>query len=376
MANRTTAQKPSERQTEQTEQNQHLITSTFFQDLKELPTPLSESQCVLHKHELLICGGKYQRACYSYHTFKNEYKFICEYPSHVEPNGHCVVKLVYNSNKDRNQITLLSFGGCNAKRHTLMMKYVSVWDNISNKPNNCNQWVPFIDNNNLPIIIGRDHDNYTGMRAVIGGINNHLLFITYPESNISVFDLSKFQFIKHDTLPTDYYIEYHCFVSNSENGQGEEMIKTNQEKDKRNYQMLLFCKYTGLSIEYDEDYNTFQFQELPVCPGIAPFYGYAYVCINDIILFFGGWNYNNRVVSKSVHKYSIQEKKWMTFENILHCPFSSNLAILSEEDNRIHIIGGQHDLCTTVSTHMITKVRVWDPSLLVMVCLFILMKHK
>ncbi|ETO02207.1 hypothetical protein RFI_35229, partial [Reticulomyxa filosa] len=55
--------------------------TTHFQTLKKLPTPLSRSQCVLHKHELLICGGRYQRACYSYHTIKNKYKFICKYPS-------------------------------------------------------------------------------------------------------------------------------------------------------------------------------------------------------------------------------------------------------------------------------------------------------
>ncbi|ETO02869.1 hypothetical protein RFI_34544, partial [Reticulomyxa filosa] len=67
--------------------------TTHFQTLKELPTPLSQSQCVLHKYEILICGGYDQRACYSYHTLKNEYKFICKYPIGVGLYGHCVVKL-------------------------------------------------------------------------------------------------------------------------------------------------------------------------------------------------------------------------------------------------------------------------------------------
>ncbi|ETO36311.1 hypothetical protein RFI_00751 [Reticulomyxa filosa] len=188
-----------------------------------------------------------------------------------------------------------------------MMKYVSVWsdDNNSgdknenenqnetnkskklnelNKSNNYNEWVPFTDNHNHPIILGRDRDDYRGMRAVIGGFNNHLLFITYPDNNISVFDLNTFQFIKHDQLPTDY-IGYHCFVSKSENGQGQGMMKTNQ-KNKQNYQMLLFCMETGLSIEYDEDNNTFQFYQLLVCDDIALLICYAYVRINDIILFF------------------------------------------------------------------------------------------
>ncbi|ETO26089.1 hypothetical protein RFI_11047, partial [Reticulomyxa filosa] len=119
MGNRTTTQKHPEKSTEQ---SQHLITP--FQALKELPTSLQKSQCVLHKHEILICGGAYERACYSYHTLKNEYKFVCKYPSDVELRGHCVVKLVDN-NKDINHITLLSFGsdwkGYN--KHTLVMKY-------------------------------------------------------------------------------------------------------------------------------------------------------------------------------------------------------------------------------------------------------------
>ncbi|ETO09032.1 hypothetical protein RFI_28355, partial [Reticulomyxa filosa] len=144
--------------------------TTPFQTLKELLTPLKESQYVLHKHELLICGGQFKRACYSYHTLKNEY-------NHVKLWGNSVVKLVDN-NQDKNQITLLSFGGKN--NHTLVMKYVSIWSNGNdenemnkskelNKLNNYNEWVPFTDNHSHPIIIGRDYDDYLGVRAVIGG---------------------------------------------------------------------------------------------------------------------------------------------------------------------------------------------------------------
>ncbi|ETO32236.1 hypothetical protein RFI_04880 [Reticulomyxa filosa] len=354
MGNRKTTQKPPEKQTEQI---QHLITSTSFQKLKELPIPFCQSQCVPHKHEILICGGNEQRACYSYHTLKNEYKFICEYPSDVELKGHCVVKLEDNNNKDSNQITLLSIGGSRfRKRHTLMMKYVSVWSNISNKLKTYNQWVPFTDNRNYPIIIGRKDDSYLGVRAVIGGSNNHLLFITYPSNNISVFDLNTFQFIQHHTLSTDSDIRYHCFVLKSENGQRQEMMKTN----KQNNQMLLFCKNTGLSIEYDEDKNIFQCHQLPVCDDIASFNRYAYVCINDVILFFGGGN--SRAISKLVHEYSIRENKWMTFQNTLPSTLHDCVATLSEEDNHVYIIGGQNDKNKEVSTHMKTKVRVWDPS--------------
>ncbi|ETO02360.1 hypothetical protein RFI_35076 [Reticulomyxa filosa] len=141
------------------------------------------------------------------------------------------------------------------------------------------------------------------------------------------------------------------------------MMKTNQ-KYKQNYQMLLFKQNTGLSIEYDEDNNTFQFHQLPVCDDIAPFYQYAYVCINDVILFFGG--YGHGVVSKSVHKYSIGENKWMTFQNTLPSPLRDFVAILSEEDNYIYVIGGENEKAI-----MKTNVRIWDPSYLVKICLYI-----
>ncbi|ETO15469.1 hypothetical protein RFI_21895, partial [Reticulomyxa filosa] len=159
-----------------------------------------------------------------------------------------------------------------------------------------------------------------------------------------------------------------CFVSNSENGQVQEMIETNKEKE-QNYQMLLFSKNTGLSIEYDEDNNKFQFHQLSVCHSVAQLNGYAYVRINDVILFFGGYDYSTNL--KSVHKYSIRENKWITFENTLPSPLCYCVAILNEEDNHIHIIGGEDDKEITVSTHIKTKVRLWDHSLLVMIYAFI-----
>ncbi|ETO08861.1 hypothetical protein RFI_28526 [Reticulomyxa filosa] len=330
MSNRTTKQQPPERKSKQ---DQHLITP--FQTLRDLPTQLDQAQCVLHKHEILICGGRNEQTCYSYDTLKNEYKFICDYPSHVKLHGHCVMRLIDNNNKDRNQITLLSFGSMSygKNKHTLVMKYVSVWSNIlnkSNEPNNYNQWVPFTDNHNHSIIIGRDDDDYAGACALIGGKNNNLLFITYYLDNISVFDLNSFQFIKYDKLPIIDLIWYHCFISTSKNEQGQEMMKTN----KQNYQMLLFCKKTGLSIEYDEDNNNFQFHQLHVCDDIEQLNRYAYVCINDTILFFGGLN--NGIGSKLLHKYLIREDKLVILENTLPCPLYGCVAILNEEDNHIY----------------------------------------
>ncbi|ETO12529.1 hypothetical protein RFI_24844 [Reticulomyxa filosa] len=241
-----------------------MTTSSLFQILKELPTPISQSQCVLYKQELLVCGGWNEKNCYSYHTIKNEYKFICEYPKDVKLFGHCVVKLLNNKNKDNNEITLLSFGGYSDKKHTLIMKYKSVWNNDeNNKLHNYNKWVPFKDNNNNTIDIGGYSENYQGACALIGGNNNNLLFITYRRNNISIYNLKTFKCIKHDNLP----------------------IKSDWICN----EMILFCECTGLLIKYDEYNNIFQFNQLPVCDAISSFKYYAYVYINNYILFFGGW---------------------------------------------------------------------------------------
>ncbi|ETO06658.1 hypothetical protein RFI_30735, partial [Reticulomyxa filosa] len=259
---------------------QNIVTSTLFQSLKDWLNPLSLSQ-----------------ACYSYHILKNECKLICKYPSDVTLEGHCVVKLADNNN----EITLLSFGGNTNIRHTLVMKYVSVWSNDneinkSKKLNNYNKWVPFTDNHNNRIHTGRDRllywnacDDWWKQQSFV--------IITYYYY-ISVFNLNTFQFIKHDRLPTDNWI---CITA----------------------LMILFCEKTGLSIDYDEDDNTFQFCKLPVCDDIAPFFRYAYVFVNDTILFFGGWNGkfgDKKIASKAVHKYSIRKNKWKIFQNTLLRP--------------------------------------------------------
>ncbi|ETO31912.1 hypothetical protein RFI_05205 [Reticulomyxa filosa] len=294
-------------------------TSTTFQNLKEVPTTLYHPQCVLHKHEILICGS----------------------------DSNKTLKLEDNNN--RNKVTLLSFGSDweGNNRHTLVMKYISVWNSDNDnemKSNNYNKWVPFTDDNNNPIDIGREYENYIGVRTVIGGRNNNLLFITYTKNNISVFNLNTFQFIKHDTLPISGYIQEHCFISNSENGQGQEVTKTNKQND----QMLLFYKKIGLSIEYDEDNNTFQFHQLPVCDDIAPLSAYAYVRINDAILFFGG---AGKVYSKSVYQYSTQDNTWIKFKHTLPIPLCYCFGILNE--NRLMCISLE-DLIIKIIQYQLT----------------------
>ncbi|ETO16538.1 hypothetical protein RFI_20801 [Reticulomyxa filosa] len=69
---------------------------------------------------------------------------------------------------------------------------------------------------------------------------------------------------------------------------------------------------------------------------------------------------NNFNRFKSVYKYFIREKKWITFQNDLHSPLKDCIAILTEGNTYVHIIGGEDDKKAIVSTHMKTKMRIID----------------
>ncbi|ETO07392.1 hypothetical protein RFI_29997 [Reticulomyxa filosa] len=333
---------------ESIEQKANLDIPNPFQTLTCLPISPRQTQCVAYKDEFLICGGCETNECYSYHTIKNQYKYICSYPSNVNIFGHCVVKYV-NNNKDTNKsdITLLSFGGQdgNKIKHTLIMNYVSVWnDENENIKKHCNEWTPFIDNNNdNKIIIGSHEDDYQGARAIIGGSDNHLLFITYPPKNISIANLNTLKYIMHEDLPIDSETRNHCFIS-----------KENKNKNKNKNEMLLFCKNTGLSIKYDEDNNTLEFHKIRVCASLKMSESYGYIYINDFILFFGG---DDLSISDKIHKYCITENKWIQYEQTLPVLLENCTAVLAENATFIHILGVING--SEESIHMKINVKEW-----------------
>ncbi|ETO22761.1 mycorrhiza-induced NACHT/WD40-repeat domain protein, NWD [Reticulomyxa filosa] len=290
--------------------------------------------------------------CYSYHTLKNQYKYICSYPDNITLENHNVIKLVSNNPND---IILLYFGGfVNEIKHTLMMKYVSVWDEGEIELRNTkdyNKWMDFTNDSNEPICIGRESDEYRGVRVVIGGSNNHLLFIVYCPNVIDVFDLNKLQHIKRDILPIGHvWVLFHCFVSKMEN-------RTEQMGQKKT-EMLLFRCETGLSIEYDEDNNTFQFYTVRVCTTLGRLKYYSYIRVKDVILFFGGHNFTFGAAN-TVHKYSIRENKWMKFEHTLPIPLYGCAGLISDDDTYVHILGGKNNDNFILSTHMKTEFKAW-----------------
>ncbi|ETO05324.1 hypothetical protein RFI_32070, partial [Reticulomyxa filosa] len=297
-------------------------TVTRFKTLPSLPVSLRRSQCVVYKKELLLCGSDPESECFSYNMIRKQYKSICSYTKmdvHCVTDVRCVVADVRNNNdKILNDITLLSFGGkSNRDKNILRMYYKSVWDDdgnwnvIANRA--FNEWKPLVDERNNPIQMERGQNDYTGARSLIGGSKNHLLFIAHPPKDISVFNLNTFEYINRSTFLVDDHVQYPCFISRREN--------SNQKKN----EMLLFCKKTGLLIEYDEDRNTFQGHRLSVCDSIANLNDYAYVRVNDNnVLFFGGMDFGKW--GNKVHKYSIEEDKWTMFEHTLPIPLGSGTA--------------------------------------------------
>ncbi|ETO27818.1 hypothetical protein RFI_09315, partial [Reticulomyxa filosa] len=321
-----------------------------FENVTPLPVPLSNVQCVTHKQEIIICGGSNEKLCYSYNTITNQYKLICSYPENFKVIGQSVVKLMSN-NKDTNTITLLSVGGQGAmeEKSTWIMNYVSVWNEKLRKPKNCNKWVPFTDNNDNQISIGRIEDNYFGVRTVIGGSNNNLLFITYLPKNIDVFDLRTFQYIKYGTLPTEYSsIHYHCFVPNVES------TMSNKEKN----EMILLCQKAGILIKYNEGKNTFQFHKLWVCTTIKSLFFQGWVFVKDVFLFFGGCADKSNGFSDIVYKYSISRNKWVKCEKTWPISLRDCTGVWNEDTMYLHIIGGS-DGDRTVTTHIRINLQSW-----------------
>ncbi|ETN97141.1 hypothetical protein RFI_40390, partial [Reticulomyxa filosa] len=145
-------------------------------------------------------------------------------PDDVKLNGHCVVQLNH-SQTNPNETHLLSFGGQDEKKikQTFSMKYKSVWE-INDHNNNqsdskfenqsFNTWIRHDQDTNIGIF----EDYLIGVRGLIGGINNNLLFITYCPENIEVIDLKTMKSlngIKDDIIPREehkYGIQCHCFV--------------------------------------------------------------------------------------------------------------------------------------------------------------------
>ncbi|ETO00589.1 hypothetical protein RFI_36851, partial [Reticulomyxa filosa] len=101
-------------------------------------------------------------------------------------------------------------------------------------------------------------------------MNNDLLFITHFPKNIEVIDLKTMKpltGIKNNIIPKEdhkFGIFSHCFVP----------LTMNNEKLINHF--ILFCRNTGLLIEYDEQNKTFEYEKLPICPDLNDLTHYSF----------------------------------------------------------------------------------------------------
>ncbi|ETN97414.1 hypothetical protein RFI_40115 [Reticulomyxa filosa] len=212
-------------------------------------------------------------------------------------------------------------------KKTFSMKYKSVWEISDSKSEHqsFNTWIRHNQDTN----IGKLEDDLIGVRGLIGGINNDLLFITYSPKNIKVIDLKTMKpltGIKNNIIPI-FGIDYHCLVP----------LTMNNEKLINHF--ILFCRNTGSLIKYDEQNKTFHYQKLPICPGLNN--SYSFVHLYDFIFSFGGFNSKFERI-KNVYKYSMKEKTWNECKFTLPMEISDSFAILSGNDKNVHVIGGKN----------------------------------
>ncbi|ETO01217.1 hypothetical protein RFI_36223, partial [Reticulomyxa filosa] len=240
-------------------------------------------------------------------------------------DGHCVVQLIH-SQTNSNEIHLLSFGGQgkNEMKQTFSMKYKSVWEINDSKSEHqsFNTWIRHNQDTN----IGKLEDNLWGVRGLIGGINNDLLFITHSPKNIEVIDLKTMKpltGIKDNIIPREIHVFgicYHCFVP----------LTMNNEKLINHF--ILFCRNTGLLIKYDEQNKTFQYKKLPICPALDDFNTYSFV-------------------------YSMKEKTWNECKFTLPMEIDESFAILSDDNTNLHVIGGSNEEDEKQEMHVSMNVK-------------------
>ncbi|ETO29548.1 hypothetical protein RFI_07569 [Reticulomyxa filosa] len=209
-----------------------------------------------------------------------------------------MMKWEKKSKKGNKKYTLFAFGGnsYNSKKETLMMKYRSVWEEEYAE----NEWIPVEHAYKNSI---RCVGDYFSPLAVIGGTNNSLLFLIHLPNHFDVIDIKSLQTVTNLTLP--FYV----------NGDATIFVKGSQE-------MLVFTQDNGASIQYDEVKKE----------------QYCFLCIQDVVIVFGGYH-SNFIATDHIHLYFINTLTWKKCPYSLPWPMFGGFAILSPDQNWVHIIG-------------------------------------
>jgi len=313
-----------------------------FLRLPELPTRMKDAACVPLNDELLICGGTENNSCYSYHLSKKQYKFICAYPKEVKLNSHTVLRCDIATNKDSvsgHTATLLSFGGSgddNFSRHTLLMKYQSVWTN-TDVSKHLNYW------SSVPkgVRIGRQSanqkDDLQGARAIVGGTKNDLLFITHFPKNIDVFDLKSWTYVPDVNTnilpgPSDFELRYHFVSARSSN------------------QFILLSYQQGLLITYHQSKKEFVFQSFSF-EKICHSNPYAYFYHHISFYFENG----AAKLSMIVPSFMMSRKELGPQQKKTPFPISHCTPVITSSSTSVHLVGGIHLDGESQRTHFVME---------------------
>ncbi|ETO35886.1 hypothetical protein RFI_01175 [Reticulomyxa filosa] len=296
----------------------NIFAQSAFQNLPNLPKNFVAPQCVLLKDELLICGGENNNKCYSYHLVKKQYEYICSYPSGVELKGHCVLQLSHQGDNP-DEIHLYPLED---------KMQANIWSHTQKAEPSLNSWTLVAKSQ-----IGELSDNLEGVRGVIGGMNNDLLFITHFPKNIRVIDLKTMKPLKGVTnsiIPNKENESEHCFVPLTMNGSVTKVVN----------HFLLFHRNIGLLISFDEGQRTFTYENLPTCPELREVSSYAFLGCYGYVFLFGGCDNRSKAKTRCVWKYSISRKIWSVCKSKLPTEVSSSFALLDQNNVHVHVIGG------------------------------------
>ncbi|ETO25888.1 hypothetical protein RFI_11247 [Reticulomyxa filosa] len=279
-----------------------------FQHLAPPPVGIIMGAYVAWKDEILVCGSN----CYSYHTVKNKYKRICDYPTPTVPKGHVVVEL----HRNKKEITLLSFGG-NEHKHTLLMHYKSVW--VNNGSIN-NKWITAPNN------IGGETDNMRNPRAVVGGKDNTLLYVVHKPDRVLVLDIKSFQIIATSQLPLEIFGSI-CLLKI---GNG-----------------IAFVNRKHITwIVLDESNMTIQYKKSDVNCDLKFLFDYHGVSTNHFAIFGGG--YKLGLCSYRLYVYWAKRKKWKDCSHMLSRDLY-HAFVISADNLWLHIF--------TISSHSKMNLR-------------------
>jgi len=238
------------------------------------------------------------------------------------------------------------------------MKYKSVWDEDPSELGELfNTWMDFAYDPNKPYLcIGQYKDNLKGARAIIGGTNNKFLFIVYDPRYIRVFNKDTFErvaFVSLPLHPQTRKIQYPVFV--------ERKYNNNNTKKNRYTELILICRSTGLWIRFDEINFKFEFENFSIPQAISNFSDYSYICVEDCIYIFGGFDSFRANFNNTAYKYSMKKKEWYECMYTLPYALCGSVAIFHPDTKAAHIIGG-YDSKTqnTENKHIVTLLKDWE----------------